>query len=184
MCCRNGSAQYRNAAPLRPRSRRSLGCMEWAGAPAWRGIEIRIGIRKSHKETCSAAHLHHPPVLRNNAFSRNQVGTGADAEAAPELNKALHPVFAMSERPRSVYACLTGARAMRLTYPCLRLRHAARSNARPAGGGYTDELHAARGRIAPAAANFTGFSGNVSNQTCLGLAGLGNRKFEPGFAMS
>ena len=64
-------------------------------------------------------------IFRNSAFVRNQVGSGPDADAAPELNKALHPVFAISERPGSVYADFTSSGYIRLTYPCLRLRHEA-----------------------------------------------------------
>jgi hypothetical protein len=43
-----------------------------------------------------------PPDGPDSLFAKSQVGNGADAEAAPELNKALQPVFAMSERPGSV----------------------------------------------------------------------------------
>jgi hypothetical protein len=43
-----------------------------------------------------------PPNRPDSVFARDQVGSGADAEAAPELNSALQPVFAMSERPGSV----------------------------------------------------------------------------------
>jgi hypothetical protein len=60
----------------------------------------------------------------DSVFVRNQVGRGDDADAAPELNNALHPVFAMSERPGSVYAVFTVLLSARLTYPCLRLRQA------------------------------------------------------------
>ena len=55
---------------------------------------------------------------------RNQVGRGAVAEAAPELNNALQPVLAMRDRPGSVYAVFRALPSTRLTYPCLRLRQA------------------------------------------------------------
>jgi hypothetical protein len=50
---------------------------------------------------CGSGHQG-PPSRPNSVFARDQVGSGADADAAPELNKALQPVFAMSERPGSV----------------------------------------------------------------------------------
>jgi hypothetical protein len=50
-----------------------------------------------------------PPERPNSVFVRNQVGRGADADAAPELNNALQPVFAISERPGSVYAVFTAS---------------------------------------------------------------------------
>jgi hypothetical protein len=43
----------------------------------------------------------------NSVFVRNQVGRGDDADAAPELNNALQPVFAINDRPGSVYAVFT-----------------------------------------------------------------------------
>jgi hypothetical protein len=48
-----------------------------------------------------------PPKGPNSVFVRNQVGRGDDADAAPELNNALQPVFAINERPGSVYAVFT-----------------------------------------------------------------------------
>ena len=79
---------------------------------------------RSHEERRTAADGN-PPDGPNSVFVGNQVGSGDDADAAPELNNALHPVFAMSERPGSVYAVFTARGSARLTYPCLRLRQAA-----------------------------------------------------------
>jgi hypothetical protein len=78
----------------------------------------------SHEERCAAAELS-PPDDPNSVFVGIQVGRGDVADAAPELNRALQPVFAMSERPGSVYAILATVGSARLTYPCLRFRQAA-----------------------------------------------------------
>jgi hypothetical protein len=51
---------------------------------------------------CVRRRASRPPGDPDSVFVTNQVGSGADADAAPELNKALHPVFAISERPGSV----------------------------------------------------------------------------------
>jgi hypothetical protein len=57
-----------------------------------KGVRRRIAIRRSP----------------NSVFVRNQVGRGDDADAAPELNNALQPVFAMiNDRPGRVYAVFT-----------------------------------------------------------------------------
>lgn len=89
--------------------------------------KFEFALGHSHEERCTAADTN-PPNGPDSVFVRNQVARGADADAAPELNNALHPVFAMSERPGSVYAVFTASRLARLTYPCLRFRQAAWSN--------------------------------------------------------
>jgi hypothetical protein len=63
-------------------------------------------MKDSHEERRTAADGN-PPDGPNSVFVGDQVGSGDDADAAPELNNALHPVFAMSERPGSVYAVFT-----------------------------------------------------------------------------
>ena len=59
--------------------------------------------------------MENPPNVPERASVRDQVGSGPEAEATPELNNALQPVLAMSERPGSVYAVFAAAPSTRLT---------------------------------------------------------------------
>ena len=75
-------------------------------APRGTAPKFEFALKIAHEAKLTAADGF-PPMSPDSVFVRDQVGRGDEADTAPELNNALQPVFAMSERPGSVYAIFT-----------------------------------------------------------------------------